>query len=67
MMVVHGANDYRIPESQGLAAFTALQRQGIPSRLLHYPDENHWVLKPNNSIQWHQEVLRWLEQWLSTP
>jgi dipeptidyl aminopeptidase/acylaminoacyl peptidase len=67
MLVVHGANDYRIPESQGLAAFTALQRQGIPSRLLYYPDENHWVLKPNNSIQWHEEVLRWLERWLAVP
>ena len=67
MLVVHGANDYRIPESQGLAAFTALQRQGIPSRLLFYPDENHWVLKPNNSIQWHQEVLGWLDQWLAAP
>ena len=67
MMVIHGANDYRIPESQGLATFTALQRQGIPSRLLHYPDENHWVLKPNNSIQWHDEVLRWLDHWLAGP
>jgi dipeptidyl aminopeptidase/acylaminoacyl peptidase len=67
MLVVHGAHDYRIPESQGLAAFTALQRQGIPSRLLHYPDENHWVLKPHNSIQWHEEVLRWLEEWLAAP
>ena len=64
MMVVHGARDYRIPESQGLAAFTALQRRGIPSRLLFFPDENHWVLKPNNSIQWHEEVLRWLGEWL---
>ena len=64
MLVVHGAHDYRIPESQGLAAFTALQRQGIPSRLLFFPDENHWVLKPNNSIQWHEEVLRWLGEWL---
>ena len=63
MLVVHGARDYRIPESQGLAAFTALQRLGIPSRLLFFPDENHWVLKPNNSIQWHEEVLRWLGQW----
>jgi dipeptidyl aminopeptidase/acylaminoacyl peptidase len=65
MLVVHGANDYRIPESQGLAAFTALQRQGIPSRLLFFPDENHWVLKPNNSIQWHEEVLYWLDRWLA--
>ena len=65
MLVVHGALDYRVVETQGLATFTALQRQGIPSRLLYFPDENHWVLKPNNSIQWHEEVLRWLDQWLS--
>ncbi len=63
MLVVQGGRDYRVPESQGLQAFTALQRQGIPSRLLYYPDENHWVLKPNNSMQWHDEVLRWLKQW----
>ncbi len=63
MLVVQGGHDYRVPESQGLQAFTALQRQGIPSRLLYYPDENHWVLKPNNSMQWHEEVLRWLGQW----
>lgn len=63
MLVIHGGLDYRVPESQGLQAFTALQRQGIPSRLLYYPDENHWVLKPNNSMQWHQEVLRWLGEW----
>ncbi len=65
MLVVHGALDYRVPETQGLAAFTALQRQGIPSRLLFFPDENHWVLKPNNSIQWHDVVLDWLDRWLS--
>ena len=64
MLVVHGALDYRIPESQGLAAFTALQRRGIPSRFLHFPDENHWVLKPANSIQWHETVLAWLDRWL---
>lgn len=63
MLVIHGANDYRIPETQGLATFTALQRQGIPSRYLRFPDENHWVLKPHNSIQWHQEVLAWLDSW----
>ncbi|MET0497261.1 MAG: S9 family peptidase [Steroidobacteraceae bacterium] len=63
MMVIHGQRDYRVPYSQGIAAFTALQRRGIPSRLLIYPDENHWVLKPANSVQWHEEVLKWLGQW----
>ncbi len=63
MLVVHGALDYRVVETQGLGAFTACQRQGIPSKLLYFPDENHWVLKPHNSIQWHNTVLDWLDQW----
>lgn len=64
MLVIHGALDYRVPETQGLAAFTALQRQGIPSKFLHFPESNHWVLRPANSLQWHDEVLGWLERWL---
>jgi len=63
MLVIHGQRDYRVPYAQGIAAFTALQRRGIPSRLLMFPDENHWVLKPANSIQWHGEVLQWLDKW----
>ena len=63
MLVVHGEKDFRIPYSQGLAAFTALQRKNIPSRLLIFPDENHWVLKPKNSIQWYGEVFAWLGRW----
>ncbi len=64
MLVVHGTLDYRVPETQGLATFTALQRRNIDSQLLIFPDENHWVLKPNNSIYWHQVVNDWLERWL---
>jgi dipeptidyl aminopeptidase/acylaminoacyl peptidase len=64
MLVFHGENDFRIPYSQGLAVFTALQRRGIPSRLVMFPDENHWVLKPQNSIQWYREVHSWLDRWL---
>jgi dipeptidyl aminopeptidase/acylaminoacyl peptidase len=64
MLVVHGELDYRVPLTQGLATFTALQRRGIPSQLLYYPDENHWVLKPKNSIQWHDTVLAWLDRWI---
>jgi len=64
MLVVHGMKDFRIPYSQGLSTFTALQRKGIPSKLLIYPDENHWVQKPANSLQWHETVLGWLDQWL---
>ena len=64
MLVTHGALDYRVPYSQGLATFTALQRQGIESRLVFFPDENHWILKPANNIQWHDEVLAWLDKHL---
>ncbi len=64
MLVIHGANDFRIPETQGIATFNTLQRLGIPSKLLYFPDENHWVLKPQNSILWHETVLSWLDQWL---
>ena len=65
MLVVQGANDYRIPAEQGIAVFTALQRRGIPSEFLYFPDENHWVLKPQNSVQWHETVERWLRKWTS--
>ena len=67
MLVIHGGLDYRIPESQALGTFTALQRQNIPSKLLFFKNENHWVLKPANSKQWHQEVLRWMEIYLKNP
>ena len=64
MLVIHGQLDYRIPVTQGIAAFTALQRRGIPSKFLYFPDENHWVLKPENSVQWHNEVNKWLHHYL---
>ena len=63
MLVIHGARDYRVVDTQGLATFNALQRRGIPSQLLYFPDENHWVLKPANSILWHDTVLAWLDRW----
>lgn len=63
MLVIQGGSDYRVPETQGFGAFTALQRRNIPSKLLYFPDENHWVLKPQNSILWHDTVLDWLDQW----
>lgn len=63
MLIVHNALDYRIPIAQGLGAFTALQRRGIPSEFLTFPDENHWVLKPQNSVQWHETVEAWLKRW----
>ncbi|HET8897450.1 MAG TPA: S9 family peptidase [Rhodanobacteraceae bacterium] len=63
MLVIHSQHDYRIPLSQGLGAFTALQRRGIPSQLLYFPDENHWVNKPHNSLKWHETVNAWLKRW----
>jgi dipeptidyl aminopeptidase/acylaminoacyl peptidase len=63
-LVITSEKDFRIPYTQGIAAFTALQRRDIPSRLLIYPDENHWVLKPRNSIQWYDEVFAWEKRWL---
>ena len=64
MLVIQGDRDYRIPTAQSLSTFTALQRRGIESRLIVFPDENHWVLKPRNSLQWHNEVFRWLDDHL---
>lgn len=64
MLVIHGELDYRVPVTQGIGAFTALQRQGIESRFLYFPDENHWVLKPHNSMHWHEQVNDWLHQFL---
>jgi acylaminoacyl-peptidase len=62
-LVIHGGKDYRIPMEQGLAAFSALQRKGVPSEFLFFPDENHWVLKPQNSVEWHDTVFAWLDKW----
>ena len=69
--------DYRLTESEGLAAFTALQRQGyipqkstncrIPSKLVIFRNENHWVLNPKNSLKWHEEVIGWITKWTSHP
>jgi dipeptidyl aminopeptidase/acylaminoacyl peptidase len=64
MLVIHGGLDFRVPETQGLATFNALQRLGVPSKLLYFPDEIHWVQKPANSVLWHETVLSWLDQWL---
>ncbi|HET7307203.1 MAG TPA: S9 family peptidase [Gammaproteobacteria bacterium] len=63
MLVVHSSHDYRIPISQGIGAFNALQRQGIPSEFLTFPDESHFVSKPHNSLEWHHVVLHWLDRW----
>jgi dipeptidyl aminopeptidase/acylaminoacyl peptidase len=62
-LVIHGALDYRVVDTQGMSTFTALRRQGIPARFLYFPDENHWVLQPHNSIMWHNEVMGWITKW----
>ncbi|KAK0525655.1 Dipeptidyl-peptidase 5 [Tilletia horrida] len=62
-LIIHGGRDYRLTESEGLSAFNALQRRGVPSRLLFFPEENHWVLEPRNSLRWHQEVIGWLSKY----
>jgi dipeptidyl aminopeptidase/acylaminoacyl peptidase len=62
-LVIHGGQDFRIPDVQGMATFTALQRKGVPSRFLYFPDESHFVLKPQNSKLWHEEVLAWIDKW----
>lgn len=63
MLVVHSGNDFRVTLDQGLSAFTALQSRDIPSQLLYFPNENHWVVKPQNSVQWHETVEAWLKRW----
>jgi dipeptidyl aminopeptidase/acylaminoacyl peptidase len=62
-LVVHGQNDYRLDVSEGLQLFTTLQRLGIPSKMLYFPDEGHWVLKPQNSQLWYKTVNDWVDQW----
>ncbi len=62
-LVIHGMKDFRVPFEQGLAVFTALQRRGIPSQFLWIPDENHWILKPHNSVQWHHSIEAWMKRW----
>lgn len=61
MLIVHSDKDFRIPVEQGIGAFTALQANGVDSEFLHFPDESHWVLKPQNSLKWHKTVFDWLD------
>ena len=63
MLVLHGARDFRVPIEQGLATFSALQRRGVPSRFVLVPDENHWVSKPRNWVDWQNEILNWTARW----
>jgi len=66
-LIIHNSKDYRLPISEGLAAFNVLQARGIPSRFLTFPDENHFVLKPENSLVWHRVVLDWINKHVGLP
>jgi dipeptidyl aminopeptidase/acylaminoacyl peptidase len=63
--VVVGEKDYRVPLTQGLELYGVLRAKGIPARLVYYPGENHWILHPQSSLHWYQEVLGWLKLYLT--
>jgi dipeptidyl aminopeptidase/acylaminoacyl peptidase len=63
-LVIHGQRDYRLDVSQGFDLFTTLQMEGVPSKMLYFPDEGHWVLKPQNSQLWYKTVNDWVDQWI---
>ena len=64
ILCIHGEKDYRILASQGMSAFNAAVLRGVPAELLLYPDENHWVLKPQNGVLWQRTFFSWLDKWL---
>ena len=63
-LVVHGEKDYRVPVTQGFEYYNTLRQKGVPTRLLYFPDENHWVLKAHNAFVWHREVFGWIEKYI---
>jgi len=67
ILIIHGDKDYRIPSTQGMMAFNAAQLLGVPSQFLFLPNENHWVLSPQNGILWQRTFFKWLDQWLKPP
>ena len=64
ILCFHGMMDYRIPYEQGMAAFNAAQMMGVPSKLVIFPDENHWILQPQNTLYWNREFFNWLDRWI---
>lgn len=64
ILCIHGMMDFRIPYEQGMAAFAAAQMMGVPSKLVIFPEENHWILQPQNSMFWHEQFYSWLEEWI---
>lgn len=67
ILVTHGELDYRVPVDQGMAAFNAAKMMGVPAEMVLFPEENHWILKPQNSIQWNRIFYSWLDKWLKEP
>ncbi|HEY4308824.1 MAG TPA: S9 family peptidase [Pirellulales bacterium] len=65
MLVIHNDLDFRVPISEGHQLFTTLQRLGVPSKMINFPDEGHWVLKPANSLYWHEQIFAWLKQYVA--
>ena len=63
ILITHGEMDYRVPVEQGMAAFNAAQMMGVPSEMLLFPEENHWILKPQNSVHWHRTFYDWLDKY----
>ncbi len=63
-LVIHGEQDYRVVVTQGLSLYGILQHKGVPSRLVYYPDEGHWIETPRNSVHWYGEILAWLDRWI---
>lgn len=63
LLVIHGQKDFRVPVTQGMEAFTAAQVKGVPSRFLYYPNEGHWVVKPQNGVLWHRVFFDWLDRY----
>ena len=64
ILCIHGMMDYRIPYEQGMAAFNAAQMMGVPSKLIVFPEENHWILQPQNALFWHRSFFDWLDRWM---
>ena len=63
ILCIHGMMDYRIPYDQGMAAFNTAQMMGVPSKLIMFPEENHWILQPQNALFWHRSYFDWLDRW----
>jgi dipeptidyl aminopeptidase/acylaminoacyl peptidase len=66
-LVTHGELDYRVPVGQGLQMYTALRLQNVPAKLVLFPDEGHWISKPQNAVFWYRTVIEWLDSWLKKP